>query len=53
MLDFVDETGKDSRDSITRYGYAVQSEVAQSAITMTRGTRISTIAALTCSGLIG
>jgi len=46
MLVFADETGKDSRDSIRRYGYAVQGEVAQSAITMTRGTRISTIAAM-------
>jgi len=53
MLVFADETGKDSRDSIRRYGYAVQGEVAQSAITMTRGTRISTIAAISCSGLIG
>ncbi|XP_065908769.1 uncharacterized protein [Dysidea avara] len=52
MLVFADETGKDSRDSIRRYGYAIRGEVPHSTITLTRGTRISTIAAISCSGLI-
>ena len=46
MLVFADETGKDSQDSIRRYRYAVQGKVVQSPITLTRETRISTIAAL-------
>ena len=53
MFVFADETGKDLRDSIRRYGYAIQGQVPQVSVTLARGTRISTIAAISCSGLLG
>ena len=53
MLVFADETGKDARDCISRYGYAVQGQTPQSALRLTRGQRTSVIAAISCIGLIG
>ena len=53
MLVFADETGKDARDSIRRYGYAVQGQTPQSTVRLTRGERTSVIAAISCTGLIG
>ena len=49
----VDETGKDLRDFIRRYSYAIQGQVPQTSTILARGTRISKIAAISCSGLIG
>ena len=53
MFVFADETGKDKRDSLRRYGYAVQGTTPQSRLQLSRGDRISNIAAISCTGLVG
>ena len=52
MFVVVDETGKDKHDSIRRYGYAVQGTTPQSILQLSRGDRISTVAAISCTGLV-
>ena len=53
MLVFADETGKDERDCLRRFGYALRGQTPQCTQVFRRGTRISTIAAISSSGLIG
>ena len=53
MLVFVDETGTDERDCIRKFGYAMTGQTPQYTCLYRRGSRISSIAAISCSGLIG
>ena len=53
MLVFADETGKDTRDCIRRFGYAVQGQTPQSSLRLTRGERTSVIAAISHTGIVG
>ena len=53
MLVFVDETGKDARDSARRFGYALRGQTPQFHRSLNRGVRTSVIAAISSSGLIG
>ena len=53
MLVFADETGKDGRDCLRRFGYALKGHVPQCNQVFKRGTRVSAIAAISTSGLIG
>ena len=48
---FLDETGCDSRDQIRRYGYSLIGEPPVHHRFLNRGTRISTICALSQEGL--
>ena len=51
ILVFADETGKDTQDSIRRYGFAVSGQVPQSRLRLARGERTLVIAAISSSGL--
>ena len=53
MLVFADETGKDGRDCLRRFGYALKGQTPQCLQVFRRGTRLSAIAAISTSGLIG
>ena len=53
MLVFVDETGKDARDSARRFGYALRGQTPQVPRLFNRGVRTSVIAAISSTGLIG
>ena len=53
MLVFADETGKDGRDCLRRFGYALKGHTPQYNQVFKRGTRISAIAAISTSGVIG
>jgi len=53
MLVFADETGKDKRDCVRKFGYAVQGQTPLSSLRLTRGERTSVIAAISCTGIVG
>ena len=53
MLVFADETGKDGRDCLRRFGYALKGQTPQCSQVFRRGTRLSAIAAISTSGLVG
>lgn len=53
MLVFADKTGKDGRDCLRRFGYALNGQVPQCLQVFNRGTRLSAIAAISTSGLVG
>ena len=54
MIFFVwtDETGTDRRDQLRKYGYSFRGEPAVCHRILTRGTRISAMAAMTCEGML-
>lgn len=52
MFVFVDETGSDARDMLRQYGYAIRGERTQVHRFLIRGRRVSSIAAISSSGLI-
>ena len=52
MFVFIDETGSDRRDHIRRFGYALRGEAPVYHRLLARGRRISTIAAISCDGLL-
>ena len=53
MLVFADETGKDGRDCLRRFGYALKGQTPQCSQLLRRGTRTSAIAAISTTGLVG
>ena len=53
MLVWIDETGSDVRDMLRRYGYAIRGHKAEVQQLFLRGKRITSIAAISSSGLIG
>ena len=52
QLVWVDETGSDARDMLRQYGYALRGHRAEAHRLYLRGRRISSIAAISSSGLI-
>jgi len=52
MLVFLDETGTDMRDSLRRYGYSVRGKPIASHKLGCRGKRVSTIVAMTATGVL-
>ena len=52
MLIFVDETGKDRRNCMRRFGYSVRGMPPVSKKLLVRGQRVSAIAAMSTSGII-
>lgn len=52
-LIFVDETGCDRRDAIRKYGYGLRGKPAKCQKLLVRGERISVIAAMTSTGVLG
>ena len=52
MLVFVDETGSDARNYTRKFGYSLHGLRAESHHILSRGQRISVIAALACTGII-
>jgi len=52
QLVWVDETGCDHRDHIRKYGYALRGQTPIYPRHLHRGRRFSTIAAMTCDGII-
>jgi transposase len=52
MFVWADETGSDARDMLRRYGYAIRGHRAEVRRLYVRGSRISSIAAISSSGLI-
>ena len=53
LLVWTDEMGTDRRDQLRMFGYALKGERAVCHRTLTRGTRISAIAAMTSDGVLG
>ena len=53
MLVFADETGKDGRDCLRRFGCALRGQTPQCSSDLRRGTRTSAIAAISASGVVG
>ena len=53
MLVFADETGKDDRNCLRRFGYALKRHSPQCNQVFKRDARISAIAAISTSGVIG
>ena len=52
MLVFADETGKDGRDCLRRFGYALKGQTPQCSLHLRRGTRTSAIAAISTTGVV-
>ena len=52
MLVFVDESGADRRDSLRKFGYSLRGKRTMSRKLLYRGRRVSTIAALSVSGML-
>ena len=50
---FCSATGKDGRDCLRRFGYALKGQTPQCSQVFRRGTRLSAIAAISTSGLVG
>ena len=53
MLVFADATGKDDRDCLRKFGYALKGYTPQCNQVFKHGTRISAIAAISTSCVIG
>lgn len=53
MIVWVDETGCDKRSLLRKYGYSLRGERAVCHRLLVRGTRISTIAAMSWTGIVG
>lgn len=53
MIVWVDETGCDKRNLLRKYGYSLRGERAVCHRMLVRGTRISTVAAISSTGLVG
>ena len=53
MLVFADETGKDGRDYLWRFRYALKGQTPQCSIDLRCGTKTSAIAAISTSGVVG
>ena len=49
---FVDETGNDARDSMRKFGYALQGQRATSRRMLCRGKRVNSVAAMDMNGVI-
>ncbi len=49
---FVDETGSDARNYIRKFGYSLRGLRAESHCRLSRGHRISAIAAMDCTGIV-
>lgn len=52
MLVFIDETGKDRRDSLRRYGYTLRGTIPRSHKMLIRGERISVIGIMTVNDIL-
>ena len=52
MLVFVDESGADRRDSLRKFGYSLRGKRTMSRKLLYRGRHVSTIAALSVSGML-
>ena len=52
MLIFIDETGKDRRNCMRRFGYSVRDKPPVSKKLLVRGQRVSAIAAMSTNGII-
>ena len=53
MLVWIDETGCDKRNLLRKYGYSLRGERVVCHRMLLRGSRISTIAAMSSTGMIG